>query len=327
MLLVVLFACLIVAATAFLSLLEASLVAVDELRLVTILYRRPDNKAAIQKVFQKKREHLSAIVLLSTLISISGSTFLGAMAAKEFNDLWMAIFTALLAYFMLVFAKVLPKLLAVQIADRVVARCSPFIQLMYRVTKPVLLLALVWTRLLPKLEEEARSSDELRSIIKHYNKRGVIGKRQRKLADAILTTHQRQLTELVEHSMPAVCLSSDTTVASVETTIRTYPCKRYVVLTDGRPAGIVLYRHIARCLVNGKHDISVGTLMRKTINLAPATTLHKAMTELHKARASIILLPGETVEQTRIVTAKKLYQALLRADNQGGQAGGDSNLQ
>ncbi|MGO0308181.1 CNNM domain-containing protein [Endozoicomonas acroporae] len=312
MLLVVLFACLIVAVTAFLSLLESSLVAVDELRLVTILYKRPDNKKAIQQVFQKKREHLSAIVLLSTLISISGSTFLGALAAREFNDLWMVIFTALLAYFMLVFAKVLPKLLAVQIADRVVARYSPFIHLMYSVTRPVLLLALVWTRLLPKPVEEDRSSDELRSIIKHYNKRGVIGKRQRKLADAVLTSHQRQLTELVECSIPAVCLLSEATVASVETTIRSYPCKRYVVLTDGKPTGIVLYRHIARCLVNEEADISVGELMRKTINLAPETTLHEAMTALQEARASIILLLGETVEQTRIVTAKKLYQALLR---------------
>lgn len=312
MFLVVFIAGLVIAATSFLSLLEASVVAVDELRLVTLLYNSPDNKQAINKVFEKKREHLSAIVLLSTLISIAGSTFLGAMAARELNDLWLAIFTTLLAYFMLVFAKVLPKLLAVQIAGQVVGRCAPLIHGIYTVTRPVLLLALVWTRLLPKPVEQTRSRDELRSIIKHYGKRGVIGKKQRKFAEAVLTSDQKQLSLLVEHSQPVLCLSAEDTIAAVSTTLRTSPSKRYVVLQDDNPVGVVLYRHLARCLVNNDEHKTVGQLMRKTIILAPETSLHKAMTELQDARASFILLPGKAVEQTRIISAKMLYQAMLR---------------
>ena len=288
------------------------MVAVDELRLVTLLYNSPDNKQAINKVFEKKREHLSAIVLLSTLISIAGSTFLGAMAARELNDLWLAIFTTLLAYFMLVFAKVLPKLLAVQIAGQVVGRCAPLIHGIYTVTRPVLLLALVWTRLLPKPVEQTRSRDELRSIIKHYGKRGVIGKKQRKFAEAVLTSDQKQLSQLVEHSQPVLCLSAEDTIAAVSTTLRTSPSKRYVVLQDDNPVGVVLYRHLARCMVNNDEHKTVGQLMRKTIILAPETSLHKAMTELQDARASFILLPGKAVEQTRIISAKMLYQAMLR---------------
>lgn len=312
MFLVVFIAALVIAATSFLSLLEASVVAVDELRLVTLLYNSPDNKQAINKVFEKKREHLSAIVLLSTLISIAGSTFLGAMAARELNDLWLAIFTTLLAYFMLVFAKVLPKLLAVQIAGQVVGRCAPLIHGIYTATRPVLLLALVWTRLLPKPVEQTRSRDELRSIIKHYGKRGVIGKKQRKFAEAVLTSDQKQLSLLVEHSQPVLCLSAEDTIASVSTTLRTSPSKRYVVLQDNNPVGVVLYRHLARCMVNNDEHKTVGQLMRKTIILAPETSLHKAMTELQDARASFILLPGKAVEQTRIISAKMLYQAMLR---------------
>lgn len=55
MLLVVLVAGLVIAATAFLSLIEAAMVAVDELRLVTLLYNRPENKQAINKIFEKKK--------------------------------------------------------------------------------------------------------------------------------------------------------------------------------------------------------------------------------------------------------------------------------
>lgn len=312
MFLVVFIAGLVIATTSFLSLLEASVVAVDELRLVTLLYNSPDNKQAINKVFEKKREHLSAIVLLSTLISIAGSTFLGAMAARELSDLWLAIFTTLLAYFMLVFAKVLPKLLAVQIAGQVVGRCAPLIHGIYTITRPVLLLALVWTRLLPKPVEQTRSRDELRSIIKHYGKRGVIGKKQRKFAEAVLTSDQKQLSQLVEHSQPVICLNAEATIASVSVTLRTSPSKRYVVLKDNNPVGVALYRHLAQCMVSNEEHKTVGQLMRKTIILTPETTLHRAMTELQDARASFILLPEVAVNQTRIISAKMLYQAMLR---------------
>ena len=312
MLLVIFCASIIVATAAFLSLLESSIVAIDELQLVTMLCNRPANKESLKKVFHKKREHLSAIVLVNTLVSISGSTFLGALAAREANDLWLVIFTALLAYFMLVFAKILPKLLAVQIGEQVVVRWSPLIHLTYKLTRYFLQLALVWTRLLPSQVEKTRSSHELRSIIKHFSKRGVIGKRQRKLAEAVLTSDQRQLGELVENSIPAVCLCANTTVAAIEPTLRASPCKRYVVLESNQPLGVVLYRHLARALVNGEATVMVKELIQPVIHLKPDTSLNEAIQELHKARVSVILLMGESVEQTRILTAKKLYRSLLR---------------
>ena len=140
----------------------------------------------------------------------------------------------------------------------------------------------------------------------------MIGKKQRKFAEAVLTSDQKQLSLLVEHSQPVLCLSAEDTIAAVSTTLRTSPSKRYVVLQDDNPVGVVLYRHLARCLVNNDEHKTVGQLMRKTIILAPETSLHKAMTELQDARASFILLPGKAVEQTRIISAKMLYQAMLR---------------
>ncbi|WP_299731754.1 CNNM domain-containing protein [uncultured Endozoicomonas sp.] len=313
MLLVVVYACCIVLITSFLSLLESSIVAINELRLVTILHRRPERKETLQKVFRKKREHLSSIVLLSTMVSISGSTFLGALAAKEFDDLWLAAFTAILAYVMMVFAKVLPKLIAVQVADRVLVRWCGLIHWIYLLTRPVLQLALVWLHVLPTPTAVVRSGDELQSIIRHYNKKGLIGKRQRKLAEAVLSSHQRKLEELIEKPFtPNVCLPFDASVAAIREVLQSSPCKRYIVLKEDQPAGIVLYRHLARCLVNNEGEVVVGSLVRDAISLSPETSLHEAMKVLQKSRVSMILLSGDSVEKTRIITAKMLYQALLR---------------
>lgn len=313
MLLAVAVALLIVAVTAYLSLLESSVIGIDELKLVTILSRKPHNKEAVKAIFRRKREHLSSIVLLSTLVSISGSTYIGALAARELNDMGLAVFTALLAYCMLVFAKMLPKVRAVQVAEDVVIKRASLIRVIYRVTRPVLMLALFWVKLFPGKASEKQSSDELRSIIKHYNKRGVIGKSQRRMAEAALVANQRTLADLLVESGPLVSLPLNASVATIEDTLRNNPCKRYVVLDGNQPVGVVLYRHLARSLVSGRSDMTIGELVRRTISLPPDTPLSEAVSEFQEARVSVAILPGETPESTRFITVKQVYRALLGA--------------
>ena len=86
MLLVVAVACLIVAFTAILSIIESAIIYVDDLRLATILRNKPENKADIKYIIKNKEAHLSSMVMLITLISIAGSSLIGAIAARHFND-------------------------------------------------------------------------------------------------------------------------------------------------------------------------------------------------------------------------------------------------
>ncbi len=313
MLLVVAVAFLIVTLTAYLSLLESSVLGIDDLRLATILRKDLPNRARVKKIFKRKREHLSSLVMISTLVSIAGSSSVGALAARELDSIGLAVFTALLTYCMLVFAKVLPKVLAGQMAEDIVVERAFLICFICMITKPVLGLALIWVRVLPLKAATSESSDDLRSIIRHYNKRGVIGGDQRKLAEMALALQQQTLADLLTDNEPMICLSAHARVESIEETLRTLPLKRYVVISEGEPVGVVLYRHLARCLFKGDREITVGNLIRESVVLQPETTLFEAINALHSAGASIALLHGESPESVRFVTAKQVYRALLRA--------------
>lgn len=313
MLLVVSVAVLVVVITAYLSLLESSVLGVDDLKLVTLLRKKPDNKRYIKTIFKHKREHLSSLVLLGTLVSIAGSSFIGAMAARQFDSLGLAVFTALLTYCMLVFAKMLPKTLAVQMAEKVITRRARLISLICKVVRPVLGLASFWFRALPAHKRESDSSEDLRSIIRHYNKRGVIGGDQRKLAETALAIQPRTLSDLLKESESYAYLPEDATIAAVEQILKERPQKRYVVISSaGKPVGIVMYRHLARFIVNGHTDLPIRELMRQTINLPPEMSLVEAAYEFQDTDASVALLPGNSPESIRFVTVKQIYHALLQ---------------
>ena len=312
MFVVVAVALVVVVLTAYLSLLESSVLSIDELRLVTLLRKKPPLKKYIKTIFQNKREHLSALVMLTTLVSIAGSSFIGAIAAKEFDSIGLAVFTALLTYFMLVFAKMLPKTMATQVAGQIVSERARLICFIYTAVKPFLAMTSFWLKFIPAKSGHTATRDDLKGIIRHYNKRGVIGGDQRKLAETALRLKPVTLEDLLSNSARTACFEVEDTVATIVDTLRQSPYKRYVVTRQGEPVGVVLYRHLVRCMMDNQTEVTVGQLMRETIYLPPDTTLVEAVFEFQDSNASVALLPGKTPESVRFVTIKQVYHALLQ---------------
>ncbi len=313
MFLVVAVAILVIVLTAYLSLLEASVLGIDDVRLATILRKQPVCKGHLKEIFRNKREHLSALVLLNTLVSVAGSSFIGALSISVFNSLGLVLFTGLLTYCMLVFAKMLPKVLAVQMAEEVLVNRAPLILFLRKLVKPVLWMALIWMRVFPLAKDYNVSRDDLHSIIRHYNKRGVIRRDERKLAHMALAAEQQTLADLFSDPGNMLCVSAKAPISSLEDLLRNKPRKRYLVLEDDKPVGVVLYRHLARCFVRQQMKKTVGQLMRQTIHLPPETNLLDAVQEFREANTSVALIAGEKSDFVHFVTAKQVYQALLKA--------------
>ncbi|WP_194842470.1 CNNM domain-containing protein [Endozoicomonas sp. OPT23] len=313
MLLVVAVAILIVIATAVLSIIESAIIYVDDLRLATLLRHKPSRADDIKYIIRNKDSHLSSMVVLITLISIAGSSLIGAIAARQLNDISLAVFTALLTYCMLVFAKILPKLFAVRMAEPVLNHSARFVRVICMLLRPFLKLTLVWAKIFRIEPASEPTRDELRSILKHFNKTGIIEREERDLAELALKMHQRTLEALAGDECRMVWLPSDASVADVQENICSNPYKRYLVVKDNDVVGVVLYRHITSCLVNGDLDKTVGELAKKAVFLDQDSTLLDAMRAFGKERVSVALLSGREPEETRMITAKQVYRAILQA--------------
>ena len=313
MLLVVVVAALIVLVTAALSVIESAIIYVDDLRLSTILRHNPRHREDIKYIIKRKDQHLSSMVVLITLISIAGSSMIGAMAARYFNDLGLALFTAGLTYCMLVFAKLLPKLYSVQIAEQVLEVAAPFVRFVAFLLRPMIRFTLIWTRLFTIKQKTQPNLEELRGIIQHYSKTGIIGQEERNILDQALTSNRTTLSSLLQDTGPTVYLFAEDTLRDVRERVLNQPFKRYLVVEDGKTTGIVLYRHLTSSLIRGEYDKKVGELAKSVAWLEPDVTLLEAMQTMHETRSSVALLMGAAPENTRMVTAKQIYRAILQS--------------
>lgn len=312
MLLVAVVAVSIILITALLSLIESSILSIDDLRLARILQKKPAHARDIKYIIHNKSEHLSSILLLTTLISIAGSSYIGALAAQKLDHVGMAIFTGLLTYGMLVFAKLLPKLLALQVADRVLGLLAPTVRISCTLLKPLLWGTLVWARMLRFNKVSPITRDDLKSIIKYYSSNGIIGQEESFIAEHALNIHDRKLADLLSDSGPMTWLPADASVEESYEQVKQSPYQRYIVISQGMATGIVLYRHLARAMINGEQTMKIGDLARQAIFMAPETTLLEALERFRSERVSVAILPGNTPEESKFITAKQVYQAILQ---------------
>ncbi|MDP0589129.1 MAG: CNNM domain-containing protein [Candidatus Endonucleobacter bathymodioli] len=312
MLLVVVAAAFIVLSTAFLSIIESSILSIDDLKLAKILQNKPVHAKKIKYVIRNKNEHLSSIVLLSTLISIAGSSIVGALAAKTLSGTGLVVFTGLLTYCILVFAKLLPKLVAVQISGRVLEVLAPVIKIICLLLTPLVWGTLIWVRMLRLKRPDKITRDDLKTIIKYYSKSGVIGREESFIAEHALNIHNRNLSDLLSDQGSMIWLSAEETIEEVYEKVKQSNFKRYIVVSQGRAVGIVLYRHLARAVINGEQHKTIGDLARKALFINPETTLLEALELFRSAKASVAILPGKTLEDSRFITAKQIYRAVLQ---------------
>jgi CBS domain containing-hemolysin-like protein len=300
---------------AYLCILESSLVSIDDLRLVTLLRKHPDNKELIKRMFLKRRECISALLLINNIGGILGSTFAGTVATKYLDGGYIVLFTIITAYVITVFGKILPKLFGMQDAEKIVIKHIPIIYWIERLTYPLRKLTLFWAKLFPKKIEEQADTDDLLSIIKHFNAKGIIGKRETSIAQSALKAKNKTLKDL--ESEPVYTLPYGSTIGSIEHLVTTSPQKRYLVIKNGTPEGMVLYHKILECLVYKKQDIPVDEIMQKVIVLPIETSLLSAIKQFHPQRAAQVIVQTEDMGNTSFqrITAKKIYRALIGADN------------
>ena len=309
--LVVLVTFFIVFFTAILSAIEAALLCTDDIKLSKMLQKNTKHKKAIKYVVHHKTIHLSSLVILTTLVSIAGSSTIGAMAGNIFDDLGITIFTIVFTYCMLAFAKILPKLVATKNTIEIIQTTAPFIKIACIIMKPLLWITMYWTKIINLCPEKAANRDDLKYIIQHYTNTGIIEQEERMLAEYALNLQTQHIKDLIHSEKSIICLPYEATIQEVYEQVKSTSFKRYIAISENEVKGVVLYRHLANAMLQGDHNKTVKELTKAAIFLTPNTTLLEAVEKFKTNRASIAILPGNSPEENQFITAKQIFRAIL----------------
>jgi len=313
--LLILASILVVIVSGLFALVESSIIVMDDIKLHIFMNRsdvKEKTKKRISKIMEKKDWHITAMVVAITFSSILGSSLLGALSAKYLSGNHVIIFTGVLTYFMLVFARTLPKIVANYSYEKILIKLSWIARGSYFINYPFILLTYMWVKIFKLASKRQMSLNELKMIIKHYRKNGIIDKAEQKMLEKIFSIKQEKVHEVVEMIEPVIMNYSDS-VDQYKYAFENINNKRFFVKRDGQLVGIVFYRDVASEFVKGTTEtLLVSEFCRHAIILEADDNLMDVIVELKENNTTLgIVVDNHTGLPVSTITLKQIYNYIL----------------
>lgn len=223
-----------------------------------------DKRAStVLKVLKSKEEVIGTLLIGNSLIN----TILTTIAAGLFievlgDDLGTLISSIVMSFFIIVFAEVVPKAIAVVKAEKIALLTSPTIIWLLRILSPVnhmlgLIVKLVCFICRINLKHEISATEEVRAVIEHYHQEGNVYKSDRDMLGGVLDIRNMMVSEIMVHRSNIVALNADLSNEElVKRALLSNPHTRIPLWRDDKDniIGILNIRDLLRTLYENNND-------------------------------------------------------------------------
>lgn len=300
------------------ALVESAIMIMDDIKFHLFINRsdvKDKVKNRVQKIINKKDKHVTAMVVAITFTSILGSSLLGALAAKYLSKEHVIIFTITLTYLMLVFARTLPKIVASYDYEKILIKWAWIARGSYFINYPFILLTIMWIKIFKLESKRQMSLNELKMIIKHYRKNGIIDKSEQKMLEKIFLIKQDKVSDVVD-KIETIIMDYNEKIDSYRYAFENDKNKRFFVKNDDKFVGIVFFRDVAAEIVKGNiQDLKVSDFSRSAVVLDDDDNLMDVIIELKEKNSTLgIVIDEETNTPVGTVTLKQIYNHILSED-------------
>lgn len=297
------------------ALVESAIMVMDDIKFHLFINRndvKDKVKNTVQKIMNKKDKHVTAMVVSITFTSILGSSLLGALAAKYLSKQEVIIFTVTLTYLMLVFARTLPKIVASYDYEKILIKWSWVARGAYFVNFPFILLTIMWIKIFKLESKRQMSLLELKMIIKHYRKNGIINKSEQKMLEQIFLIKQEKISDVVE-KIETIVMDYDEKITSYKNAFENEKNKRFFVKHNDEYVGIVFFRDVAAEIMKGNIEtLKVSDFSRSAVVLDESDNLMDVVVELKEKNTTLGLVMDEDKNiPIGTVTLKQIYNHIL----------------
>jgi CBS domain containing-hemolysin-like protein len=297
------------------ALIEAAIAYVDEIKLKRLLRKNVKNKKHIEDIITKKRHYISAIITINTLISITGSAYIGIESTVVFGiGTYHALaFTVALAYFVLVFSKILPKIAAINNYEAILIHTAIFTKVIKVLLTPIFVLTYPWTWLV-KTDKNDLTINDLKSVIDYYSEKGVLIEQQSLLLDRVFSIKEKRVEELLTtYKDELIVLNIKTVVADCRDMIAARKAKRYIVSDiEDNVVGIAFQRDLSNQLINKNKELTIENCMYEAIVIHEEDNVLESLAKFKRKKNAYAIVNNDKEEPVAIISEKQLYSYAMR---------------
>lgn len=304
----------VVAVSFFCSLLEASLLSLDDIHLETKRREGHSYAAIWQRMKRRIDRPIAAILILNTVAHTGGATVAGGAFDAIYGDDRIWLFSLLFTVVVLVCTEIIPKVIGVNFAEQLAVVLARPLAIMTTTLTPLIVLTDFIARPFKRKSGKSRLSlADLRTMADLARSERLIGAEQETII--INATKLRVLTVsevMVPRDRIAIFDARDSNIANFEIAASSLHT-RYPVSPDGTVDGITGYVNFKEiiAMMPSRREAKIEPYIRPLSRIPAGASLNNALRTLLGRREHMALVEDPELRVVGLVTLEDLLEEIV----------------
>jgi putative hemolysin len=303
--------------SAIFSASETAFSSLNSIRLKQYVKNEVKNAQQALELVNDYTHLITTILIGNNIANIAMTTFATLLFSSLFKgNLALSISMTGLTIMILLFAEILPKVLAKQHPESFAIFFTPFLKVFRFIFAPIAMLMSLVEDVVLKQENAkvTATEDELVEIVQTIEMEGVLDQEERELIESAISFDDKTVREIMKPRDQVVFLFDNASPEQILNAVSTHKFSRIPVISyEGLTAiGIIRERDVLECLLHNK-DIAMANLLRPVSYISQRQRLQNALEKLQKSREHMAIVV-ETMKNKNfvgIVTLEDILEEIV----------------
>ncbi len=304
---------IVLSASALCSGSEAALLSVPLNRVRQLAEGGKGAAVTLLHMRQNMGRPIAGIVILNNIANIVGSMTVAGIAAGVLGDAWLALFSGVLTFLVIVVAEIIPKTIGERHAEPIALFCAGPVRLIARLLTPLIWLVERVTAPFTRGRVSATTDEsEIKLLARIGHAAGVIEADESEMIQRVFRLNDVTAADLMTPRVSMTSLRGAQTLADAQAAIIASAHSRIVIVGETRDEvlGIGLKSELLTALLEGQGARPLRELARPARHVPEGVRADRLLEDFRKHRSHLFVVSDEGGGVSGVVTLEDVLETV-----------------
>ncbi|MBI3378894.1 MAG: HlyC/CorC family transporter [Nitrospirae bacterium] len=309
-------------AIAILSGSESSFIAVNKIRIRSLLEKGDSRARAVQKILDEHDKFFSAVILSGNLFTVLATSIGTALSLKYFGENGIIIATIVMTFLTVVFGELAPKTFAVAHSEKVSLLLARPVGFYIRLISPLVWIFKITSNLIIRMLGGKKKSvspfvteEEIKTMINIGEEEGTLEEEEKQMLHKVFEFGDKVVTEAMVPRTEIVSIPDDSTVGDALKLVLEEGYSRYPVVKENIDSvtGILYVKDIVKQMAQGKiqNYTPITEIVREAYYIPENKMVTELLDEMQKNKFQIAIVMDEYGGTAGLITLEDIMEEIV----------------
>ena len=307
---------------AILASAESSFIAVNKIRIRSLMEKGDSRAKAVQKLLDEHDKLFSAVILSGNLFTILATSIGTALALRYFGEDGIIIATIVMTVLTVVFGELAPKTFAVTYSEKVSLLLAKPVAFYIRLISPLVWIFKITSNLIIRMLGGKKkpispfvTEEEIKTMINIGEEEGTLEEEEKQMLHKVFEFGDKVVTEAMVPRTEIVSISDDSTVGDALKLVLEEGYSRYPVVKENIDSvtGILYVKDIVKQMAQGKIEnyTPITEIVREAYYIPENKMVTELLDEMQKNKFQIAIVMDEYGGTAGLITLEDIMEEIV----------------